>query len=73
MASSDSSYQVVKLPSPRTKLGEGPVWDIDTQSLYYVDINTPAVLRYDYGENRTYSAKLGNCGYASVSCPSVSD
>nr|XP_040226262.2 regucalcin-like isoform X1 [Anopheles coluzzii] len=58
MASSDSSYQVVKLPSPRTKLGEGPVWDIDSQSLYYVDINTPAVLRYDYGENRTYSAKL---------------
>uniref|UniRef100_A0A182TG10 Regucalcin n=1 Tax=Anopheles melas TaxID=34690 RepID=A0A182TG10_9DIPT len=58
MTSSDSSYQVVKLPGPRTKLGEGPVWDIDTQSLYYVDIDTPAVLRYDYRENRTYSAKL---------------
>uniref|UniRef100_A0A182SCH6 SGL domain-containing protein n=1 Tax=Anopheles maculatus TaxID=74869 RepID=A0A182SCH6_9DIPT len=59
MTSNDNSYQVVQLPGPRTKLGEGPVWDIDTQSLYYVDINTPAVHRYDYAENRTYSAKLG--------------
>uniref|UniRef100_A0A182Q4M5 SMP-30/Gluconolactonase/LRE-like region domain-containing protein n=1 Tax=Anopheles farauti TaxID=69004 RepID=A0A182Q4M5_9DIPT len=58
MASSDKGYQVEQLPSPLTKLGEGPVWDIDTQSLYYVDINTPAVLRYDYAENRTYSATL---------------
>ncbi|XP_058115934.1 regucalcin-like [Anopheles ziemanni] len=52
------AYQVTQLPSPLAKLGEGPVWDIDTQSLYYVDISTPAVLRYDYKENRTYSAKL---------------
>uniref|UniRef100_A0A182ISS8 Regucalcin n=1 Tax=Anopheles atroparvus TaxID=41427 RepID=A0A182ISS8_ANOAO len=51
-------YQVTQLPSPLAKLGEGPVWDIDTQSLYYVDISTPAVLRYDYKENRTYSAGL---------------
>ncbi|XP_049284939.1 regucalcin-like isoform X1 [Anopheles funestus] len=58
MSSSDNSYQVVQLPGPRTKLGEGPVWDIETQSLYYVDIDTPAVLRYDYADNRTYSAKL---------------
>uniref|UniRef100_A0A182JTM0 Regucalcin n=1 Tax=Anopheles christyi TaxID=43041 RepID=A0A182JTM0_9DIPT len=65
MASSDNSYQVVQLPSPKAKLGEGPVWDIDTQSLYYVDINTPAVLRYDYGENRTYSAKLAGANFIS--------
>lgn len=58
MASGDKGYQVLQLPSPLTKLGEGPVWDVDTQSLYYVDINAPGVLRYDYTENRTYSATL---------------
>ncbi|XP_058116147.1 regucalcin-like [Anopheles ziemanni] len=52
------AYQVTQLPSPLAKLGEGPVWDIDTQSLYYVDILTPTILRYDYKEKRTYSAKL---------------
>ncbi|XP_050070382.1 regucalcin-like [Anopheles maculipalpis] len=58
MTSRDNNYRVEQLPGPRTKLGEGPVWDIDTQSLYYVDISTPAVHRYDYAENRTYSAML---------------
>ncbi|KFB45338.1 AGAP001501-PA-like protein [Anopheles sinensis] len=59
------AYQVTQLPSPLAKLGEGPVWDIDTQSLYYVDILTPTILRYDYKENRTYNATLD--GAATIS------
>ncbi|XP_053670876.1 regucalcin-like [Anopheles nili] len=55
---SDIRYDVEQLPSPRTKLGEGPVWDIETQSLYFVDINTPTIMRYDYARNRTFSATL---------------
>ncbi|ETN60306.1 anterior fat body protein [Anopheles darlingi] len=51
-------YQVEQLPAPRSRLGEGPVWDIESKSLFYVDIQTPAVLRYDYAAKRTFSATL---------------
>jgi len=30
-------------------LGEGPVWDVQEQALYWVDIRKPAVRRYDGG------------------------
>jgi L-arabinonolactonase len=36
-------------------LGEGPVWDVQEQALYWVDIRKPAVRRYD-GRNRTVTA-----------------
>ncbi|XP_062534276.1 regucalcin-like isoform X1 [Armigeres subalbatus] len=49
---------VQQLPGPLSYLGEGPVWDVDSQSLYYVDINGAEILRYDYAENKTYSAKI---------------
>jgi len=46
------------LPSPFSVIGEGPHWDVDTQSLYYNDIygNQASILRYDLKQNRTYSA-----------------
>lgn len=53
-----AKYSVEQLPSPLSQLGEGPVWDADTQSLYYVDIMGAAILRYDYAENKTYSATI---------------
>ncbi len=36
-------------------LGEGPVWDMEEQALYWVDIRKPAVRRYD-GRNRKVTA-----------------
>ncbi|KAJ6639871.1 Regucalcin [Pseudolycoriella hygida] len=52
--------QVERLPSPRTTLGEIPHWSQKTLSLYYVDIHGPnsLLLRYDYQENRVYSASV---------------
>lgn len=51
------------MPSPRTTLGEVPHWNPQTRSLYYVDIHdaenyTSKLLRYDYDENRVYSATI---------------
>lgn len=51
------------MPSPRTRLGEIPHWDWQTKSLYYVDIHdngdyNSSLLRYDYLENRVYSASV---------------
>lgn len=58
IGSMEAQIKVQQLPSPLSHLGEGPVWDADSQSLYYVDINGAAILRYDYAENKTYSAKI---------------
>lgn len=54
------SFKVEVLPSPKSELGEGPHWDEHTQSLYYVDIygKESSILRYDYKENKVYSAKI---------------
>mgnify|MGYP003449490124 CR=1 FL=1 len=62
------SYKVeVVESSPRSVLGEGPHWDIERQSLYYIDIygTSQSVSRYDYKENTTYNAKI--LGYPVVS------
>ena len=62
------SYKVeVVESSPRSVLGEGPHWDIERQSLYYIDIygTSQSVSRYDYNENTTYNAKI--LGYPVVS------
>lgn len=52
----------MQLPSPRSRCGEGPHWDNESQSLYYIDIEGPeaTLLRYDYRENRTYAATVDN-------------
>jgi len=33
-------------------LGEGPLWDVQEQALYWVDIRKPAVRRYDIGNRK---------------------
>lgn len=53
-----AQYTIHQLPSPLSAIGAKTVWDVDSQSLYYVDINVASVLRYDYAENKTYSAKI---------------
>lgn len=55
-----ASYKVEVVPSPLSVLGEGPHWDIETQSLYYIDIygNKASINRYDYAENKTYGATV---------------
>lgn len=53
------SYFVETLPGPLSTVGEGPVWDIDRQYLYFVDIHECAILRYDPVQNRTYKAIIG--------------
>lgn len=48
------------MSSPQSLCGEGPHWDVETQSLYYIDIYGPnaTLLRYDFEENRTYAATV---------------
>lgn len=56
-----ASYKVeVVESSPISVLGEGPHWDIDRQSLYYIDIygDKQSVSRFDYKENKTYNAVI---------------
>lgn len=50
--------KVEVLPSPKSQLGESPHWDEHTQSLYYSDIQGAAILRYDFNENKIYSATI---------------
>lgn len=51
-----------QLPSPRSLCGEGPHWDIESQSLFYIDIYGPnsTMLRYDYNLNRTFASTVDN-------------
>lgn len=44
----------------KINLGEGPHWSQEHQSLYYNDIygDKASILRYDFKENKVYSAKI---------------
>lgn len=53
------AYKVETVPSPLSTLGEGPHWDVESQSLYYNDIYGGSIHRYDYAENKTYNATVG--------------
>lgn len=46
--------------APQPTLGEGPHWDVETQSLYFIAIfdTESSIMRYDYAENKTYRAKI---------------
>jgi len=39
--------RITRLDLPRCSVGEGPVWDVAEQALYYVDILQKRVLRWD--------------------------
>lgn len=39
--------QITRLPLPRCRVGEGPVWDEAEQALYYIDILDKRVFRWD--------------------------
>ena len=55
----DMEYKVEQVPSPISVIGEGPHWDIKRQNLYYNDIYGRTIHRYDYSENKVYTAKIG--------------
>lgn len=52
------SIKIEALPDSYALLGEGPHWDVATQSLYYVDIRVGKLHRYDYNENKVYKAQI---------------
>ncbi|XP_036331450.1 regucalcin-like [Rhagoletis pomonella] len=62
-------YKLEPIPNGETLIGEGPHWDIETQSLYFVDIDVAKLLRYDYKQNKTYSAVLEGEKFASFIIP----
>lgn len=49
--------EITRLDLPRRSVGEGPVWDVEEQALYYIDILEKKVLRWDpsSGEHREWS------------------
>ncbi|XP_031628871.1 regucalcin-like [Contarinia nasturtii] len=51
------SFKVEKVPSTRTIVGTRAHWDELTQSLYYNDVEG-TIFRYDYKENKVYSATV---------------
>lgn len=48
--------EINRLDLPRRSVGEGPVWDVAEQALYYIDILEQRVLRWDpvSGEQREW-------------------
>ncbi|XP_067639573.1 regucalcin isoform X2 [Eurosta solidaginis] len=63
------SYKVEPLPKGYAHLGESPHWDIEKQSLYYVDIEAGKLLRYDYQQDKVYVAKVPGVELASFIVP----
>ncbi|XP_011200668.2 regucalcin isoform X1 [Bactrocera dorsalis] len=63
------SYKIEPLPNSYAHLGEGPHWDIETQSLYYVDIEAGKILRHDYQEDKVYHSKVEDVELASFIVP----
>lgn len=46
---------ISKIDAPRCMVGEGPVWDVDEQALYFIDILGKKVLRFDPASGETRS------------------
>ncbi|XP_053692020.1 regucalcin-like [Sabethes cyaneus] len=64
-----TNYQVEILPGPLLSLGEGPHWDIASQSLYYVCLLSGSLHRYAFKDNRTYSANIPGITHVSFIIP----
>lgn len=47
---------IKRLDLPKCKVGEGPVWDVEEQALYYIDIFAQKVFRWDpvSGDHRSW-------------------
>lgn len=63
------SYTVEPLPDSFAGLGEGPHWDIATQSLYMVDLAAGKIMRYDYNQNKMYKCQIENEQFATFIVP----
>lgn len=63
------SFKVEPLPNSYAGLGEGPHWDEARQSLYYVDLEAGALLRYDYKQNKVYRTQIEGENLASFVLP----
>ncbi|XP_055843250.1 regucalcin-like isoform X2 [Episyrphus balteatus] len=63
------SYKVEPLPDSFAGLGEGPHWDVATQSLYMVDLPNGKIMRYDFNENKMYRCQIENEQFASFIIP----
>jgi sugar lactone lactonase YvrE len=50
--------QVRRIGETSDVLGEGPVWDVQEQAFYWVDIRNGLVQRYEWGSGRVQSWKL---------------
>lgn len=55
----DIKIEEITTEAQRCELGEGPHWDIETQSLYYVNIlEDAAIFRYDYKTGEIFKATI---------------
>lgn len=64
-----ANYKVEEISAPKLDLGEGPHWDIKSQSLYFVDLFEATIHRWDYRENKSYSASVEGCTWTSFIIP----
>lgn len=55
----DINIEEITTEAQRCELGEGPHWDVETQSLYYVNIlEDAAIFRYDYKSAEIFKATI---------------
>ena len=45
------NYEITKIASPNALVGEGPVWDVENQILYWTDIQGGRFFKYDPSTN----------------------
>ncbi|KPU79866.1 uncharacterized protein Dana_GF18129, isoform C [Drosophila ananassae] len=62
-------YKVEALPDSYAQLGEGPHWDEARQSLYFVDLESAGINRYDFKQNKIYKAKIEGEQWATFILP----
>ena len=55
---SNPNINVERIKGSRVLLGEGPHWDMDSQSLYYVDLTGHQLCRYSEIENKVYKCNV---------------
>ncbi|MEO6386853.1 MAG: SMP-30/gluconolactonase/LRE family protein, partial [Croceibacterium sp.] len=51
MPREDAAIHITRATVPRCQVGEGPVWDVAEQALYYIDILGRKVFRWDPASN----------------------